>query len=528
MKKFAFIAYPLLLIVAIGNGQVINKPAQPANITFQQNLEQNFKSQQLLSHWLKPAVTGDDAKSTGAGLRTVYRELAYRHDLWSGSSNWNSVDSAYYGYNPNGLVTGFNNFLNTQNQWNNFVTASYSYNATGQEVTYLNQNWNAASGTWVNISQSVWNYDKSGLCSSVYASNWDSADSIWAPASRFSYGYDSLGNKISELYQVWNTTTNLWLNNYNYDYTYDNNHNMLTSANQIWDATDSVWDNTEMLIYTYNSSGRVTSETTQNWSNGAWLNYDMVTWAFDANNNVTQSISTVWYAPDSIWSNTSMSTYTYNANGQNTLEVDYSWSKTSNYWDSTGIKSFIYIGNNFMGEQDALYINQALTNTAKYENLYDSNNNKTGTINYNWDGSNWMPATMVSYSYDTLHNPIYQLNQTWDNSTSTFSNNEQYYYYYVPFAVSAINNVPADLGLSVYPNPSASPEVSLRLNVTENTETIITVFDVQGKMVSSAIHNLSSGSNSINLGSGLTPGNYFIQVTDKSSGQTSVLKFVKI
>ncbi len=196
--------------------------------------------------------------------------------------------------------------------------------------------------------------------------------------------------------------------------------------NQVW-TTNNAWVNSETVAYEYNASNDVIAKTTQIWSGGNWVNYDLGTWAFDGNNNVLASASYIWLNGE--WTNTAKSEYSYDTHNNNTLEVDYLWNTTSYQWDSSKYKAFTYNADNYpLGETDAVYINQVLTYTGKYQNTYNGNGDKVSTTNYNWDKTTatWPVASMVSYTYDSNHNPTYQLNQTWNSASANFQNTEQY------------------------------------------------------------------------------------------------------
>jgi len=52
---------------------------------------------------------------------------------------------------------------------------------------------------------------------------------------------------------------------------------------------------------------------------------------------------------------------------------------------------------------------------------YDANNNATGTVSQNWDGSAWVNSVQHNYTYDANNNRIVDLNQRWNGNTWVIS-----------------------------------------------------------------------------------------------------------
>jgi Secretion system C-terminal sorting domain len=508
----------------------ISHPNQPSNTTYQEYLEQNYHAQAAVTNWPNPNAAAKNTKSIGSGSGVVFREISYRHDIWGANNEWNNIDSAHYSYNVNGMVTAYGSSLSTQNNWNNFVSISYYYNKDGiTEVNSINQNWDAKTGTWMPVSKATYTYDSQNRCLSIASSNWNNSSPSWLLANQFLYGYDEAGNKISEIYQLWDSASSKWINNFNYAYVY-NSHGQLTGyTNQLW-TSNNAWTNSENVTYEFNVLNQVIAKTTLIWSGGNWVNYDLSTWAFDANNNVTASASYLWQNGE--WSNTAKTEYSYDADNNNILEIDFMWNAATAHWDSSLYKAFAYnTDNNPLGETLGVYINQVLTYTSKYQNTYNANGDKLSTLNYNWDktSASWTTSGMITYNYDSNHNPIYQLNQSVGSAAAGFENTEQYYFNYISFRTTAIDETPNKLGASVYPNPSAASQVNLQLNLSHSSEVLITVYDISGRPVNCELRQVTSGTNQLQLNTlNLASGNYLIQAVDRQDGKTSVLKFVKM
>lgn len=80
---------------------------------------------------------------------------------------------------------------------------------------------------------------------------------------------------------------------------------------------------------------------------------------------------------------------------------------------------------------------------------------------------------------------------------------------------NSIQNISSLSGLSLFPNPSNTGQVTLR-SVSNNTKLSVDVFDLTGK--SAGVNYTRVNSNEMNL-SFDTPGVYLIRMTDNSSGQ---------
>lgn len=542
MKRFILLLLALVPVVSALKGQnqtsvpsitilpVFGQTLQVANSPFRQYLANNYQNENLLFNWSKSNNQSDVTRSTGNGTMIFYQEIAYGHDIWSGPSNeWNSNDSGAYQYNSDGMVDKFITFqTSSAGGFTNSVMISYDYNGSWKEVKYLNQTWNARGENWENVSKFTYTYDDQNRCISAASSIWNVGNSAWTPNDRYDYGYDSSDNEAAQLYEIWDANSESWVQSYIDHYTYDQAHQMLSYVNEIW--TDSAWVNSQKIIYTYNPGGKVSSLTTQIWASGAWMNYDMDTGAFNYDGNLAESVSLIWNPGANVWVNNSETIYSYDANDNNVLMIGYNWARGQ--WDSsTYVERTYNYANEVTSQENADFVNSVRLYTTRYQNIYDEYNRKTSTTNYNWDkgANNWNAVSMYSYNYDNNGNVVYQLNQNWSSANNDFVNAEQYYFYYTPFKTTAINTATNDFGAAIYPNPSTSSAVNLRLNITDETQVEITVYDALGRPVSSQILPVIAGDNAITLGSsGIAAGNYFVQLVGKTDGKTCTLKFEKL
>jgi hypothetical protein len=150
-------------------------------------------------------------------------------------------------------------------------------------------------------------------------------------------------------------------------------------------------------------------------------------------------------------------------------------------------------------------------------------------IDSNGDGaSGYFPAYHYAYTYDSVNNLSYQLEQRWNTSNTSFENAEQKFFYYTSI-ISGVNT-PGDLNgfnCRIYPNPvDESMEVMIHAMHDSNIEMKVTNAD--GQTVSNSSYKLKNGDNILRTDvSGLPPGIYMIHFFDLQTGIQSTSRFIK-
>ena len=167
----------------------------------------------------------------------------------------------------------------------------------------------------------------------------------------------------------------------------------------------------------------VSDHTWLSWDTGSnsWKNNSKSIYTYDASNNLINTINQVWNG--STWAPVSQEQYSYNSANEVIFYTYSLWNSTSNMFVLSNQKSYAYVGGMgaIMQETDQANVGGTITNTAQYNYSYDTGLLSTTTYSV-WNGTNWANNYKYTYSYDASHNRITSLYQTYNSSTSTWTN----------------------------------------------------------------------------------------------------------
>lgn len=333
------------------------------------------------------------------------------------------------------------------------------------------------------FNSSIWGYENEQRRQQLFTVNnkvtslvyekWHQLTSAWKNAERYTYTYDNNGKMQSSLFEQWygalwtnglNSTLNYDNNNnvifmnsttYNVDFVYDVNNNLITVQDRIW-AQGIGWSNNERKSYTY-SGKDVVGYTLEKWLNGGWVFTQSWQYKYDVSSNVIQTIE-----------------YEWNGNG----------------WTEVMKRECTYdVDNNKLEEVQSLWnVNAKTFEPRKREvRMYNSKSLPESIISYTWNG------------------------QTWVHNSGDF----MVKYYYEHYFPTAINSLPTDVALNVYPIP-ANDYVNVAMSLDESVTISVNMIDMTGRVVYQQIES-ASGNYSHNIPVHHLPsGNYVVQISDGS------------
>ena len=375
----------------------------------------------------------------------VYREIAYRHDMWYNPSGiWDYADSGQFTYNPQALQTMGVYYQYYNSNWNNTENIAYTYDGSGNEISYI-------VGLWDSASNAFLNYEK------------------------VAFTYDSYNDKLSEVDEFWNSTAGNWLNSYKYSYTYDANFRETREVDQNWDSTVNAWTNSSNLIITRDVNGNATANTYQTDSLGTWVNNNQELYTYNGNNQQTTDISQTWNNITSSWDNGGKVTYTLDVNGNITQNLQQIWNTGSNSWYNYYRYSNTYNINNAETQSifQTWYADSSIwENGIEDQYTYDGNGDSTVHEIFGWNSttSSWgpTPGYKYNYQYDSNNNMIYSLYEA--NYDTSLTNSDQYFYYYRSFNFNGIQGVKNELSAAIYPNPSSGGAVNISFGLDQKQQ----------------------------------------------------------
>ena len=111
------------------------------------------------------------------------------------------------------------------------------------------------------------------------------------------------------------------------EYTYDANNNMTSEIYSLWDTGINDWIFNYKDEYTYDANNNMTSYIHSNWDTGinAWIFSSKKEYTYDANNNLTSYIYSLWDTGINDWIFYYKVEYTYDANNNKTSAIYSEW-----------------------------------------------------------------------------------------------------------------------------------------------------------------------------------------------------------
>ena len=124
--------------------------------------------------------------------------------------------------------------------------------------------------------------------------------------------------------------------------------------------------------------------------------------------------------------------YTYDTIENLTSEVEYDWFAYTNQWGNSMKIEYTYDVNGYLTSEIISDWLVPWTYLWKYEYTYDTNGNLISIIKYLWDTniSQWTNLGKYEYNYDNVGNLTLEINYQWNVNTSQWKNYMKYIYTY--------------------------------------------------------------------------------------------------
>ena len=128
---------------------------------------------------------------------------------------------------------------------------------------------------------------------------------------------------------VWDNSSDQWIISYKQEVAYSNNL-ISTIINMDWEHAQ--WKNSFKVDYLYNPDNNIINSLYSVWDTVAlrWVNDTKYEYSYDENLNRILSLCSVWDTTQ--WSNESKTTYLYDINGNMILYTDYYWDSSTSLW----------------------------------------------------------------------------------------------------------------------------------------------------------------------------------------------------
>ena len=256
--------------------------------------------------------------------QTVYKVDERRIYSWDGNPDWNQHSTEQYIY------------ANGGNKETSIITSSFpggevlyqdlkTYNANNDIILEVTQFWNSVTLQWETTAQTVYTYNLSGeleyetdqsynFVTQMFTDEFrtkneylngnliritfqKSENGVWVDEDKFEYSHNTSGQPVEEIESLWNTTTMMWDPIERAIATYTSG--LLTKL-EIYKYTNGSWETQPYEQYLLEYNGMLqTKFTWQSWDGAQWVNEDLETSAYDANDNLEELI--YWSWSGSVW-----------------------------------------------------------------------------------------------------------------------------------------------------------------------------------------------------------------------------------
>jgi Secretion system C-terminal sorting domain len=403
-------------------------------------------------------------RHSGAKRVLVSKPLRAANYDWNATgANWDFLDSTFFQYNSQGMIT-----LKT--------TGADATDLTNRETTTYDADYR--------ITESLSEYYDAGL-------------NQWVFLQRNTLTYDAQGSTLSDEYANYNANTSQWelvsggLSTYSY-----NAQNQITEhISQVYDydAASYMYDVRE-FNFTYNPFGNPLSWEEQLWDGSQWQNAARYTYSYDVNGFPLEAEIFEWdedaqeYVPSQQFAD--LQWYNWNGDFDNSLPayilVLYYVEATSS-WEMDSRITYTYGANNSVEELEEKNVGNVFLNDFRGTQNFDAQGRLTLDRGEDWymAASAWEISyeQANTYTYDGDDNLVQEINRQYDVNDAVLVNNKRHdYASYQDFDNTTSMNEQTDRSLQLYPNPMKESTTVLFNNLNGIPERVC-LTDLSGKQV---------------------------------------------
>ena len=252
---------------------------------------------------------------------------------------------------------------------------------------------------------------------------------------------------------------------------------------QMWDSENSIWIDYYIMLFTYDANNNAIETLMQVWYND-WMNFMYITMTWDASNFLTEMIRQQWDPGAGIWINEERNTYTYD--GSNLMELlDEEWEGGG--WINYHLSLYTYDGAGHALERlKDEWIGGAWVNYQWNQYSYDGSWNEIEDWVQMWQGGNWENHE-IYYQIWEEGNMIEKLMRIW-NGSKEWINEYKETYTYGDFAIDEDNVFQSEKNLISYPNPFTS-QTEISFNILQKAVVSLNIYTIKGEKVKTLINN---------------------------------------
>ncbi|MFO7524829.1 MAG: T9SS type A sorting domain-containing protein [Ignavibacteriaceae bacterium] len=427
----------------------------------------------------------------------------------TGSENIKS--SVSYKVLENGYVLESVDYqLFTGNGWLDFQSDFNTYDNKFNLIETVVQIFNGVS--LENFERTIQTYYPNDFLESKLIQLWDGVE--WTDESKNIYHYDNQG-RYSEVYYLLPDGSGGFIDFTREVYSYESNP--IKEFIETQQNNNGTWENLSFTEALYLDEERVQEITNSGWNGTEYQFNDKQKFTY-SNGLLTENLNLLWTG--SAWVNTSKQTYAYNAEDKITETVSLSFNTTTQGWENV-----FRLANTYFGNDSLLTLMQsgnvnAWENLAKIMNTFRADGKLSSAVSYEWETAEWLPLAKGDYEYDANNNlKLYIESVFEENEWSVFG---RAIYGFIPANTTVVDDdilTTTDFKLyDNYPNPF-NPSTVISWQSSVSSHQTLKIYDVLGNEVAVLVDEFRSAGNhsvefnAVNLSSGV----YIYTITSKSA-----------
>ena len=318
---------------------------------------------------------------------------------------WKSMYRNIFHYNADGtLAVQFTEVEDNQGFWSANSKIDYSYNSNQQIIQRISSVRNLQSNAWENERRQTNTYDSG---QKLIETMWEIyLNGAWQNEELQQFSYDSSDDLILTVVKSWSVAEEIWKESTKKENVFSNGilTQTLTSNR---DLANTAWIPYKRSDLTYTSFNKIEIEAEEIWENNVWQNNLLVTYIYNAQEQLINRLNKGWSSVENTWQNNIQVNFTNNNDGTENDLIAQNWNSDENQWVND-VKITNEYGAAFVGiDQEQLQdiqfypnpVENTLTvnpaNNAECEiNIFDLSGKPL--LNQSGSGSQLIPFTNVS------------------------------------------------------------------------------------------------------------------------------------
>ncbi|MCP5062885.1 MAG: T9SS type A sorting domain-containing protein [Ignavibacteriae bacterium] len=403
-------------------------------------------------------------------------------------------------------------------------------------TSVLGQVW--VPSNWVDETRQIYEYNNAGLMSKLEFQKIENSE--WKTKSEVLFEYNAENQMVVNIMWFYEDDRTVAMGT-KWEHTYSG-IKIDEGIRSDWDVDNGIWEIDLKWVYEY--TGEVVSKLSEYQFVSDWVLSQQYSYTYDAQVREIEELIEIWNESGGVFENSNLTTTTYHPNGQISEELSKSWDIDNQQWSDGNyfLYEFQYDANGnrieYVSTMAIEFSGYSMMTKSKLQSEYDSNNYLIEDLDFTWDENTsvWSELEKSEYTNDAEGNPLVviiynKLSGTWD-----YSEKITYNYDGAVGVELDENSIPEIFILSQnYPNPF-NPSTTIKYsipaidaNLASTTNVILKIYDTLGKEVATLVDKVKQPGNyevEFNA-SNLTSGIYFYSLKSGNNLMTKKCLLVK-